>query len=220
MVTILRDVTERKREERARKASEERFARIFQASPLPMNIRYLDDGRFVAANAAYLRAVGCTFEALQGRTPVEIGAWVQAADYEHFMNLVREGNTVRDYEARLRTKTSRQVVALLTAEILEENGRQCVLVITMDISRRKQAEAEREQLITQFQEALAKVKQLSGLLPICASCKKIRDDHGYWNQIEEYISEHSEAEFSHSVCPNCMELLYGDILRKKQREAE
>jgi len=68
---------------------------------------------------------------------------------------------------------------------------------------RKKAEAEREQLIVELQTALARVKTLSGLLPICAGCKKIRDDKGYWNQIEVYISSHSEAEFSHGMCPDC-----------------
>lgn len=62
-----------------------------------------------------------------------------------------------------------------------------------------------------LEEALAKVKKLSGLLPICASCKKIRDDKGYWNQIETYIRDHSEAEFSHSICPECAKKLYPDL---------
>jgi DNA-binding NtrC family response regulator len=75
----------------------------------------------------------------------------------------------------------------------------------------KQAEEEREKLIHKLQEALAKVKTLSGMLPICASCKKIRDDKGYWNQIESYIRDHSEAEFSHSICPDCKKKLYGDV---------
>jgi hypothetical protein len=60
-------------------------------------------------------------------------------------------------------------------------------------------------------EALAKVKMLSGLLPICASCKNIRDDEGYWHQLEGYIQDHSEAEFSHGVCPDCMKKLYPDF---------
>jgi PAS domain-containing protein len=77
-----------------------------------------------------------------------------------------------------------------------------------DITDRKRAEEEREKLILQLQKALAEVKQLSGLLPICASCKKIRDDKGYWNQIESYIRDHSEAEFSHGICPECMKKLY------------
>ncbi|MDH5297427.1 MAG: response regulator [Desulfobulbaceae bacterium] len=70
---------------------------------------------------------------------------------------------------------------------------------------------EREKLIAQLQEALAKVKTLSGLLPICAACKKIRDDQGDWSQIETYIRDHSEAEFTHLVCPDCARRLYPDI---------
>jgi hypothetical protein len=62
-----------------------------------------------------------------------------------------------------------------------------------------------------LKEALAEVKTLSGFLPICASCKKIRDDKGYWNQIDEYIREHSEVEFSHSICPVCTKILYSDL---------
>jgi len=75
----------------------------------------------------------------------------------------------------------------------------------------KRAEEEREKLIHELQEALAKVRTLSGMLPICASCKKIRDDKGYWNQMEAYIRDHSEAEFSHSICPDCKKKLYGDV---------
>ena len=63
----------------------------------------------------------------------------------------------------------------------------------------------------QLQEALDKVKTLRGLLPICANCKKIRDDGGYWQQVEAYIADHSEAEFTHGICPTCMEKLYPDL---------
>ncbi len=80
-----------------------------------------------------------------------------------------------------------------------------------DITERKQIEDEREKLITDLQKALAEIKQLSGLLPICSGCKKIRDDKGYWNQIEEYISAHSEATFSHGLCPDCLKKLYPDL---------
>ena len=65
----------------------------------------------------------------------------------------------------------------------------------------------------ELQAALSEIKTLSGLLPICASCKKIRDDKGYWNQLELYIRDHSEAEFSHSICPTCAEKLYGDLIK-------
>ena len=65
----------------------------------------------------------------------------------------------------------------------------------------------------ELQAALSEIKTLSGLLPICASCKKIRDDKGYWNQLELYIRDHSEAEFSHSICPSCADKLYGDLIK-------
>jgi hypothetical protein len=68
-----------------------------------------------------------------------------------------------------------------------------------------------------LREALTKVKELSGLLPICAACKKIRDDKGYWNQIEIYIREHSEAEFSHGICPECLNKLYPEFFEKKEQ---
>lgn len=83
--------------------------------------------------------------------------------------------------------------------------------VARDISRQKEAELEREKLIEELEENLAKVKQLSGFLPICASCKKIRNDQGYWSQVEEYVSAHSEAVFSHSICPDCMKRLYPEF---------
>jgi len=76
---------------------------------------------------------------------------------------------------------------------------------------RKRIENEKAQIIAELQEALAKVKLLSGFIPICASCKKIRDDTGYWQQIESYIRDHSNAEFSHSICPDCTRKLYPEL---------
>jgi hypothetical protein len=84
---------------------------------------------------------------------------------------------------------------------------------------------ERERALKEnIAEALANVKVLSGLLPVCASCKKIRDDKGYWNQIETYISDHSEADFSHGICPECLRRLYPEYadraLLKRSREPQ
>lgn len=79
------------------------------------------------------------------------------------------------------------------------------------IREREEAEQERNRYIEELQEALKKIKQLGGMLPICASCKKIRDDKGYWNQIESYIRDHSEAQFSHGICPECAKKLYPDL---------
>ncbi len=79
------------------------------------------------------------------------------------------------------------------------------------IYKRKHMEKEREKLIADLQDAIAKVNTLKGLLPICANCKKIRDDKGRWEQIESYISKHSEAELTHSICPGCAKKLYPDL---------
>lgn len=77
---------------------------------------------------------------------------------------------------------------------------------------------EKQKLIAELQDALKKVKKLSGLLPICSSCKKIRNDGGYWDQVEEYIRKHSEAEFTHSICPECVQKLYPDLnIRNKKQ---
>ncbi|MEN8692290.1 MAG: response regulator [Desulfobacterales bacterium] len=73
------------------------------------------------------------------------------------------------------------------------------------------AEREKNRLIAELKEALSKIKKLSGLLPICSHCKKIRDDKGYWNKIESYIHKHSDAEFSHGICPECAEKYYPDM---------
>jgi hypothetical protein len=93
-----------------------------------------------------------------------------------------------------------------TAELTEINER-----LTREIAERKRAEDEKEDLIRELKETLSKVKTLSGLLPICSSCKKIRDDKGYWNQLEAYIRDRSEAEFTHSICPECKKRLYPEL---------
>ena len=93
------------------------------------------------------------------------------------------------------------------------NGR---IIVLHDISERKKMVEEREQLIESLQNALSEVKRLSGLLPICANCKKIRDDEGYWHDVAVYIRDHSEAEFSHSICPVCVEELYPAVAKKRR----
>jgi PAS domain S-box-containing protein len=101
----------------------------------------------------------------------------------------------------------------VTMNILKEkqetiHGR---LIIFRDISRRKLAERERERLLKELQDSIAHAKTLQGLLPICANCKNIRDDAGYWHKVETYVASHSDATFTHGICPNCMKELYGEI---------
>jgi hypothetical protein len=78
------------------------------------------------------------------------------------------------------------------------------------------ATRQRERIIAELQNALSEIKTLRGIVPICASCKKIRDDEGYWHQVESYVRDHSEAEFSHSICPDCAKNLYPDLVKDKE----
>ena len=107
--------------------------------------------------------------------------------------------------------TSALLTAILGLSLWFTLRKMALVPLEREIELRKKTEEEREKLIKDLTEALAKVKTLSGLLPICASCKKIRDDKGYWNQIEKYVRDRSEAEFSHSICPECAKKLYPDF---------
>ncbi len=91
------------------------------------------------------------------------------------------------------------------------------LLVLREITERVRFEEEQARLIAELNEALAQVKKLSGLLPICAICKKIRNDAGYWTEVEEYIASHSEADFTHGICPECMARYYPDLFENEAK---
>jgi PAS domain S-box-containing protein len=103
-------------------------------------------------------------------------------------------------------------IALGPAEVA---GTPFVLCCVTDISVRKRLLDEKEKILADLHHALAEVRRLSGLLPICAFCKKIRDEEGRWWAVEEYVVDHSEAKFSHGLCPDCRERLYPDVFAKE-----
>ncbi len=107
---------------------------------------------------------------------------------------------LRLYQEDLETMVTRRTAALEKANETLQG----------EIARRARMETEREKLIRDLQNALSEVKKLGGMLPICSHCKKIRDDRGYWSQVEAYIQLHSEAQFSHSICPECAEKYYAE----------
>jgi YesN/AraC family two-component response regulator len=105
------------------------------------------------------------------------------------------------------------VIKPIDVEKLLSAINKCAEVILYRKSLLRHQEEQRKTM-EELKAALSKVKQLSGFLPICASCKKIRDDRGYWQQIEEYIRDHSEAEFSHGLCPDCAKKIYPQYFPK------
>jgi PAS domain S-box-containing protein len=106
--------------------------------------------------------------------------------------------------------TSLLVVTALSDEAGNSSG---FLSVFRDISQRRQSEIEREKLVAELQEALTQVKMLSGLIPICAWCKNIRNDKGYWQNVEEYVRSHSEATFTHGICPDCTKKFGAEIAK-------
>lgn len=107
----------------------------------------------------------------------------------------------------------RHSIATYTPDMVNDEVRG-IIVHVADVTYLKEIEREREEALRDREIALAKIKILSGFLPICSSCKKIRDDQGYWNDVAEYIREHSDAEISHGICPACAEKLYPQYYKK------
>lgn len=119
------------------------------------------------------------------------------------------------YEFRGVRKDGTLVSIEVSASRTIYHGQHVSLAYLRDITERKQIEEDRKRLIVELQDALSKVKTLSGLLPICASCKKVRNDKGDWEQIESYLRDRSEANFSHGICPECAQKLYPQLYNKK-----
>ncbi|MBI9091847.1 MAG: PAS domain-containing protein [Desulfobacterium sp.] len=137
--------------------------------------------------------------------------------------ILPQKTTFDNYEVEHDFTTIGRRTMLLNARQINRgiSKEQIILLAIEDITERRQSEENQERLIIDLQDALEKVKVLSGLVPICANCKKIRDDKGYWNQIEGYIQKHSEVKFSHGMCPECSDKLYGDndwYIKMKKKE--
>jgi PAS domain S-box-containing protein len=132
---------------------------------------------------------------------------------ETVVSAIREKNSHdrQGIETRLTTLGGKSVPVIISGKTIMLDGKAYILESLIDITRRKKLEEEREQLIDELQATLAEVKTLQGFLPICSNCKKVRDDEGYWQQIDQYIQDHSDAEFSHGICPECMKEMYPDV---------
>jgi len=112
----------------------------------------------------------------------------------------------------------RRYIIFDAAPVYSKDREQVAAVETLqDITSRKHLEEQNERLVTELREAISKINTLKGLIPICSTCKKIRDDKGYWNKLESYIEAHSEAEFTHSMCPACEENFYMDFLKRENK---
>jgi len=209
------DITKRKRAEE--KANQ--LAAIVQSSEEAIVGKDLN-GIITSWNKGAEKIYGYTEREVIGRSISLLIPTKNKDELQMIFARIKSGENIENFETIRRKKDGQEIQMLLTmSSVLDTEGKIIgVSTVGLDITERKLAEQalwkttiEREKLIKELQFALDNVKTLQGLIPICASCKKIRDDKGFWNQVEGYISQHTDAKFTHGICPDCAKELYGDV---------
>jgi PAS domain S-box-containing protein len=140
MAAFFRDVTERKRAEEALRASEERFSKVFHASPVAITLATLEEGRFIDTNDSFLHLVEYQREELIGKTALELGLWLSAAHREQVIRQLVEAKSLRQIESQIRARSGEIRQCLAAAELIELNGQPCILSLVHDITERKRVE--------------------------------------------------------------------------------
>jgi len=169
------------------------------------------DGTVVSWNRAAERTYGFRAGEIIGRNVSILYPDERLDELIDTMERIKRGDHVgRSETARVRKGGHMVPVSVTISPMKNGDGKiSGASVIARDITSRKREECERIKLIQELTDALSKAKTLAGLLPICANCKRIRDDSGYWQQVEAYISEHSDAVFTHGICPECLKSAKG-----------
>ena len=188
--------------------SEVRFRTIYENAPILID-GFDKNGRCILWNKECEKTFGYTMEEVNSHDHPLAPFYPDQDVREEVMESVTSKPERIFREWHPITKDGKEIVTFWANFQLPDGT---VMNIGYDITERKRAEEEREKLIQRFEEALEKVKTLSGFLPICMYCKKIRDDKGYWEEVEAYIRDHSEAKFTHSICSECKKkLLSGEF---------
>ena len=214
---IVRDVSERKRAEEALW----RLASIVESSDDAIIGKTLD-GSITSWNKGAESLYGYRSDEVIGQ-PVSILLPPELCDdFWDILTRINRGEIVSHFETKRRRKDGGIIEVSLTISPIKNPAGQIIGASSTarDITERNLLEKERQKVFVELQKALSEVKKLSGFLPICSSCKKIRDDKGYWSEVERYIGEHSEAQFSHSICPDCMRKLYPEYADEVLRDLE
>jgi len=177
-------------------------------------ILVIQDGKMVFENPACCDLMGGPLTDSATRDFLDIMASEDRKTVlKDYNTLLEGGHAPNPHTVRIRGADGEQRFVEIASSLIQYRNRPAVLAIMRDMTKRKQAEEALLRERDKLQAALAKIKTLSGMLPICAHCKKIRDDKGYWNQIEEYIRDHSEVQFSHGLCPECAKELYPEFYK-------
>lgn len=181
-------------------------------------IGLLPDGTIQSWNAGAATMYGYSAREMKGRSVSILVPTFRPNDLPGLLAKVKAcGHEERCETVRVKRDGKTLDVSLTLSPIKDQSGEFLgVSSVERDITARKREEQERLKLIEELTDALARVKTLNGLLAICSSCKKIRDDRGNWQKLETFISEHTQAKFTHGICPECVRRLYPDYPLKQQ----
>jgi PAS domain S-box-containing protein len=207
LIALARDVTQRKEMEDALEEREVQFRNLFMNAGVGMFRSKFDGSRVLAVNHKISRILGYSEEELLSG-PALI-RWINKEDRKKMQQLLSEKGEVIDFEAPVLAKDETVKSCLISAKLYPDG--QYLEGTVVDITERKKMEEEQERLIEELKRALVKIKTLKGLIPICSHCKNIRDDKGYWHQLEAYVKEHTGADFSHGICPDCIKKFYPEL---------
>lgn len=192
---------------------------IVDNTPAPIYLKD-SDGRYLLINKRYEALAHITLKDIIGKTdfdifPEEIASLFRSQDEQ----VIQNGAPI-EFEETI-TLPDREFTFITSKFPLHENGNiHAVGGFCTDISERKKIEDEKACLINKLQKTVDEVKTLRGIIPICAFCKKIRDDKGYWTQVETYLKEHTDAGISHGYCPECIKENYPELEYPISEESE
>jgi PAS domain S-box-containing protein len=204
----IRNITKRREAERAFSESEERYRRLFETAQDGILLLDAESGAITDANPFLIEMLGYSLADLIGKRLWEVSAFTdRVASKSAFEELQKKGY-IRYENLPLETKDGQSREVEFVSNVYLVSGKKVIQCNIRDITHRKWLEDDRQKLLNILQEAFARIKELKGLLPICSYCKKIRNDKGYWQILEGFIIEHSDATFTHGICEDCAKIYF------------
>ncbi len=206
---LSKEIADRKKTRVELEKSEVKFRTLVETSPVAIAIIRHD--QYLYVNLSWMQLTGYSKEEAMGLNPLEtVHPDMREQIRKNAENRLNSEEVETRYEMKGITKAGDVIWYDFSAALIEYENKPAILSFIVDITGRKDIEQEREMNIKKLKRALDEINTLRGIVPICSSCKKIRDDKGYWNILESYIQKHSKASFSHGMCPECSEKFYGD----------
>lgn len=198
-----REIAQLRREQGERQTYERDLLRILEVTPAPIYLKNTEF-RYILVNRRYEALAHVAQDALKGLTDYDIFPPAVADIFRQQDKEVLRHGYPKEFEETIRLPDGEFTFITVKFPVFDPQGQiHAVGGFCTDITARKKWEAEREALIADLRRAHKEVASLQTILPICSWCKNIRDDQGYWNQLETYFAEHSDMAFTHGICPAC-----------------